>query len=75
MKPPTQEQVAEARKAYPEGTRIELIKFDDPYSKLGTGSRGTVKFVDDALGIHTAWDNGERLACLIGVDEFVIITD
>jgi hypothetical protein len=65
----------EARKArYTPGARVELVNFSDPYSKLKPGDRGTVNFVDDAGGVHTAWDNGEGLAAIYGVDEIRKLT-
>ena len=44
---PTREQVERVRKQYSKETRIEITYTADPYSKLTTGSRGTVDFVDD----------------------------
>ena len=41
------------RKEYPIGTRVELIKMDDPYTtKLVPGCKGTVRYVDDIGTIH-----------------------
>ena len=34
------------RKEYPSGTRVELIRLDDPYRKIPSGTIGTVEFVD-----------------------------
>ena len=44
------------RKEYPSGTRVELIRLDDPYRKIPSGTIGTVEFVDDAGQLHTVWD-------------------
>jgi len=55
----------EARRArYTPGCRIELVAMDDPFSKLKPGDQGTVKFVDDAGGIHIDWDGGSSLAAV-----------
>ena len=46
---PSEEILEQLRRRYPEGTRIKLIRMDDPYNKkLGPGSKGTVRFVDAA---------------------------
>jgi len=70
---PSKEEVREAKATYPKGTRVELIEMDDPYTKLVAGDKGTVKHVDDAGGIHIAWDKGSSLAALLGVDRIKII--
>lgn len=58
------------RNEFPEGTRVELVKMDDPYNKkLVPGERGTVKTVDDLGTIHVAWDCGSGLGVVYGVDE------
>ncbi len=46
------------REIYPPGTRVELIDMSDPYTPVPSGTRGTVKFIDDMAQIHMKWDNG-----------------
>ena len=47
------------KKQYPPGTRIELIEMEDPFAPVPSGTRGTVKAVDDiSFGI----DEGEFVA-------------
>ena len=58
------------RKEYPSGTRVELIRLDDPYRKIPSGTIGTVEFVDDAGQLHTVWDGHGSLAMIYGVDEW-----
>jgi ribosomal protein S27AE len=70
---PTRAQVEALRKTYPENTRVELVKMNDPYSKLTAGDRGMVELVDDAGGIHIRWDNGEGLAAIPPEDEIKLI--
>ena len=65
---PSKETVAMLRQRYPAGVRVELVQMDDPYTRLCPGDRGRVEFVDDAGGIHIAWDNGEGLAAIWGQD-------
>ena len=57
------------RKQYPPGTRVELIKMNDPYNHLlKPGSQGTVVAVDDIGTIHVAWDCGSSLGVAYGED-------
>ena len=58
------------RKEYPAGTRVELIRLDDPYRKIPSGTIGTGDFVDDAGQLHTVWDGYGSLAMIYGVDEW-----
>lgn len=69
-----EENARKARKLYPEGTRIELINMNDPFSPIAKGMRGTVDFIDDAGQIFMKWDNGHGLAIVPGVDEFRKLT-
>lgn len=48
----TEKVLNKIKEKYPEGSRVELISMDDPYSKLEAGDKGTVKFVDDAGTVH-----------------------
>ena len=58
------------KELYPEGTRVELIKMDDPYAPVPPGTRGTVEFVDDAGQIAMKWDNGRTLTLIPSQDIF-----
>ncbi len=68
MRFPARDEVARVRERYPKGTRIELVKMDDPYTSMLAGMQGTVNYVDDAASIHASWDNGSGLAAVYGVD-------
>ena len=59
---------------YPQGTRIELNFMDDPFHPVPSGTRGTVKHVDDQGQLHMLWDNGRTLAVVPGVDSFRKLT-
>ncbi len=59
---------------YPAGTRIKLIKMNDPQA-VPSGTLGTVDFIDDDGQIHVKWDNGSSLALIYNVDSFSIIGD
>ena len=56
------------KKDYPEGTRVELVHMDDPYSKIPEGTNGTVQMVDDIGTIHVKWDCGSSLGIVYGED-------
>ena len=62
------------KEAYPPGTRIELISMDDPWAAVASGTRGTVRMVDDAGTIHMKWDNGRTLGVVPGEDSFRKLT-
>lgn len=62
---PSKAVVESVRKRYPEGSRVELISMNDPYSKLKTGDKGTVLHVDDIGTVHVKWDNGLNLGLCI----------
>lgn len=55
------------RKRYPEGTRVKLVKMDDPQAPP-MGTRGTVIGVDDIDSIMVRWDNGSSLNVIYGED-------
>jgi hypothetical protein len=56
------------------GDRIELIETDDTWANLKMGSKGTVfKIEEDQDLIWVNWDNGEKLALIVGVDKFKVI--
>ena len=64
---PRHEEVLRIRKQYPAGTRVELVRMDDPQAPP-IGTKGTVRGVDDIGSIIVAWDNGCGLSVAFGVD-------
>ena len=70
---PSREIVKELRNQYPAGTRVELLKMNDPYTKIPVGTIGTVQSVDDAGTIRVHWDTGSSLGIVYGEDECRII--
>ncbi len=64
---PNKETVEELRLRYPIGSRVELVKMDDPQAPP-IGTCGTVRGVDDTGSILVNWDNGGGLNVLFGVD-------
>jgi len=65
---PSKEIVKRLRKEYPSGARVELVRMDDPYSRLKPGDRGTVDFIDDIGTIFCRWDCGSSLGVVYGAD-------
>lgn len=64
---PSKETVDLLRSRYPKGTRVELLRMDDPQAPP-IGTKGTVQGVDDAGSIIVAWDNGSGLNVVYGED-------
>lgn len=65
---PSKEIVDRLRREYPSGTRVELVRMDDPYSRLRPGDRGTVEYIDDTGTIFCQWDSGSSLGIVYGAD-------
>lgn len=70
---PSKAVVDSLRRRFPAGTRVELVRMNDPYSQLKPGDRGTVEFVDDAGTLFCSWDRGSSLGVIFGVDEVIKI--
>lgn len=60
--------VEDLRKEYPAGTRVRLVKMDDPQAPP-KGTKGTVTGVDDIGSLMVKWENGSGLSLIYGVDE------
>lgn len=71
---PTEQEVERLRKQYPKGTRVELVRMNDPYTKLKPGDKGSVTWVDDAGTIQISWDCGSSLGVVYCEDSCRIIT-
>ena len=56
------------KRDYPEGTRVKLIRMDDPYLRLEPSEEGNVIGVDDIGTIHVKWDNGSTLGVVFDED-------
>lgn len=64
----TPEALTDLREQFPSGTRVELLRMDDPQAPP-IDTKGTVRGVDDTGSIMVAWDGGGSLNVLYGVDE------
>ena len=67
MRFPSKEIVERIRREYPAGTRVELLRMDDPQAPP-VGTKGTVLGVDDIGSIMVSWDNGCGLSVAFGED-------
>jgi len=67
MRFPSRAEVDAIRKKYPAGAELELIYMDDKQAPE-PGTRGIVRYVDDAGQIHVAWATGSTLAIVPGTD-------
>lgn len=72
---PNEAFVESIKKQYPAGSRIQLIEMADDPRPIPSGTKGTVRLVDDAAQIHVDWDNGRSLAVIPGTDSFHKIAD
>lgn len=66
----SRKEIMRLREEYPKGTKVKLIRMDDPYRKIPAGTIGTVNLVDDAGNIHTSWEGYGALSMIPGVDEW-----
>ena len=71
---PSRQQVELIRQNYPPGTRIVLNCMNDDFAPVEPGTRGTVRYIDDAGQLGVAWDNGRSLSLISGVDTFRELT-
>ena len=69
------ERLLQLKTKYTPGTRVELLRMNDPYTKLSPGATGTVSGVDDIGTIHVSWDCGSSLGVAYGEDLCEIVKD
>ena len=68
MKNIRKELLDDLRERYTKGTRVELIRMEDPQAPP-VGTKGTVTAVDDIGTIHVNWDTGSSLGIAYGEDQ------
>ena len=68
---PDRKTVEAIKEKYPSGTRVELIRMDDPQAPP-IGTKGTVEGVDDSGSLLMKWDDGSGLNVVYGEDEVMI---
>ena len=62
------------RTRYKPGTRIEIVRLEDPHTSLRPGDRGWTTIIDDCGTVFANWDNGSTIGCLYMVDEIRKVT-
>ena len=73
MKFPNKAYLEQLRKAYPAGTKIQLISMRDETYPILPGTVGEVTHSDDAGSVHMKWENGSSLALIPEVDSFRVV--
>lgn len=63
------------REKYTPGTRIYLRQMGSDPRPIPSGTKGTVRFVDDAGTIHCAFDNNRLLGLIFGEDVFCVLRE
>lgn len=63
------------KETYPPGTRIMLLSMGNDPNPVESGTRGTVRAVDDIGTLHCDFDNGRSLGVIPGEDSFRMLTD
>jgi len=53
---------------YKPGTRIRLVRMNDPFTHIPPGTIGVVTGVDDLGTVHMVWSNGSTLGVAFGAD-------
>ena len=73
MKFPNKSYLAQLRKQYPVGTKIQLISMRDEKYPILPGTIGEVTHIDDMGSLHMKWQNGSSLALISEVDSFKVV--
>ena len=73
MKFPNKNYLAQLRKKYPTGTKLQLISMRDEKYPILPGTIGVVTHIDDLGSIHMKWQNGSSLAIIPEVDSFKVV--
>ena len=65
--------LAQLRKQYLVGTKIQLISMRNEKYPILPGTIGEVTHIDDMGSIHMKWQNGSSLALIPEVDSFNVV--
>lgn len=71
----TETRVSLIKALYAVGKRVVCLRMEDPWSPVPSGTKGTVRAVDDIGTIHVNWDNGSSLGLIYGEDEFALVKE
>ena len=69
------ELLKQLREYYKPGTKVKLVRMNDPYTHIPVGTVGVVTGVDDAGTIFAKWSNGSTLGVVFNVDSCVKIEE
>ena len=69
------EMLKQLKAYYKPGTKVELVRMNDPYQDMPPGLRGEVILVDSCGTLHCFWSNGSTLGVVFGEDYAVKIED
>ena len=67
--------VKRMKETYKHGTRIQLDFMGNDPRPIPSGTKGTVRHVDDMGTVHCNFDNGRSLGLIPGEDSFHAITE
>lgn len=68
------EQLKRLREKFPAGTRVELVRMEDPQAPP-IGTRGRVVAVDDIGTIFVSWETGSGIGVAFGIDECKVVNN
>ena len=69
------ELLKQLREYYKPGSKVKLVRMNDPFTHIPEGANGVVTGVDDAGTIFVKWSNGSTLGVVFGEDECVKIKE
>ena len=72
---PSAAELKALKERYPIGMCVELVRMNDPYTRMDAGEKGTVVFVDDIGTVFVDWDCGSSLGVVYGVDSCKPLVD
>ena len=69
------DQLKQLKEYYKPGSKVKLVRMDDPYTHIPVGTIGVVTCVDDAGTIFAKWSNGSTLGVVFNEDSCVKIEE
>ena len=64
----SKKELTNLKKLYPAGTKVKLVKMNDEYHSVPSGTIGIVSHVDDIGTVHISWATGSSLGAVYGED-------
>ena len=69
------ELLKQLKEYYKPGTKVKLVRMNDPYTQIPVGTIGEVLYVDSLGTIHTIWSNGSTLGIVFNEDSCLKIEE